>query len=459
MKVCLITPPYESAVESTVGVSSPPLGLAYLASMLRENHEVKIIDSNVLDYTMEDVRRELKDFYPDIVGITSTTPSILNAYSVARIAKEVREDCKVIMGGPHVSFVPRQTLEECRHIDIIIRGEGERTLEELIDAIEREEPLETMKGISFRDGDRIVDNEPRPFIKNIDKIPFPSRDLLPIHLYQANGIRYTTMMTSRGCPFRCCFCSSSRLFGGCWRGRSPENVLEELEIIYDEYNIRNIEFIDDTFTLDRKRAERICDGIIRRGLDISWGASSRVDTLSRKLVEKMRKAGCWILYLGIESGSQRILDAIGKRITIEQVKKAVKIVKEAGIQVLGSFILGFLQDTVETIKQTVNFAKSLKLDYAQFSILTPYPGTPIYDYAVKNNLLLTRDWSKYTAIDPIMKIKGVSEKELKMLFRKAYVSFYLSPRIVLEWLKNRQFTLIKNAVKGAINYLGGRRNA
>ncbi len=325
-----------------------------------------------------------------------------------------------------------------------------------MEAIEGKQPLKNVRGITFRKGNEIIDTEPRHFIKNIDEIPFPSRDLLPMHLYQANGIRYTTMLTSRGCPFRCSFCSSSRLFGGFWRGRSPENVLEEIKIIYEDYGIRNVEFMDDTFTLDQKRAEKICDGIIREGWDISWGASSRVDTLSRKLVEKMKKAGCWILFLGIESGSQKILDSIGKRITLEQVRKAVKILKEFGIQVLGSFIIGFLQDTVETINKTINFAKSLNLDYAEFSILTPYPGTPIYDYASKNGLLLTKDWSRYNAVEPVMRIKGLTEKKLKSLFQKAYITFYLRPNIIFRWIRDRQFTFVKSATRLVMNYLLGR---
>ena len=170
----------------------------------------------------------------------------------------------------------------------------------------------------------------------------------------------------------------------------------------------------------------------------------------------MKKAGCWIIYLGIESGSQKILDAIGKRITLEQVKKAVKILKDAGIQILGSFIIGFLQDTKETIKETIKFAKSLSLDYAQFSILTPYPGTPIFDYAKKHGMLLTEDWSKYTGIEPVIKIEGVSEREIKALFQKAYITFYLRPRIIMRWLKNKQFSFVKSGIKAAINYLGGR---
>jgi len=456
MKVCLISPPYNSAAESVVGITSPPLGLAYIASMLRQNHEVKIIDSIILNYTLRDIEKELQTFNPDVVGIASVTPSIYEAYKVAKIAKKVREDCIVVLGGPHATFMSRQTLEECKYIDIIVKGEGEETTKELIESIEKGAPLNKVRGITFREKNEIIDSEPRPFIKNIDDIPFPSRDLLPMHLYKFNGVRYTTMLTSRGCPFKCSFCSSSRLFGGYWRGRSPENVLEEMKIIYEEYNIKNIEFIDDTFTLDQERAEKICDGIIKQGWNISWGASSRVDTLSKKLVEKMKKAGCWILFLGIESGSQKILDAIGKRITIEQAKEAVKIIKDAGIQVLGSFIIGFIQDTKETIKETIKFAKSLNLDYAEFSILTPYPGTPIYEYVEKNSLLLTKDWSKYTATEPIIKIDGIPEKQLKRFFKEAYIDFYLRPRIALKWLKNKQFSFIKSGIKAAINYLGGK---
>lgn len=456
MKICLISPPYNSAVKSVVGVSSPPLGLAYIASMLRENHEVKIIDSNILNYTMGDVEKKLRSFNPDVVGITSVTPSIYEAYKVAETAKKVREDCTVVLGGPHATFTPRKTMEECKYINIVVRGEGEETTRELIETIEKGAPLNEVKGISFRNKNEMIDAEPRPFIKNVDDIPFPSRDLLPIHLYQVNGVKYTTLLTSRGCPFKCTFCSSSRLFGGYWRERSPQNVLEEIRIIYDDYNIRNIEFVDDTFTLNQERAEKICDGIIKQGWEISWGASSRVDTLSKRLVEKMKKAGCWIIFLGIESGSQKILDAIGKRITIAQAKKAVKIVKDAGIKVLGSFIIGFPQDTTETIKETIKFAKSLNLDYAEFSILTPYPGTPIFDHAKNNNMLLTENWSRYTATEPIVKIEGVSEKEVKALFQKAYITFYLRPKIVIGWLKNKQFSFMKSGIKAVINYLEGR---
>ena len=451
MRICLITPPYNSAVKSVTGFSSPPLGLAYLASVLREKHEVKIVDSNILEYNMNDVRRELKKFNPDAVGITSVTPSIPQAYEVARIAKEINENCKVVMGGPHVTFLPEQTLKECKDIDIIVKGEGEVTVKELAESLEKGKSLKRVKGITFRKREKILNNEPRPFIQNIDEIPFPSRDLLPVEKYQSNGKRYTTMITSRGCPFGCSFCSSSRLFGGYWRGRSPQNVLEELRIVYEDYKTKHIEFLDDTFTLDNKRAERICDGILKEKWDISWGASSRVDTITKKLAEKMKRAGCWILFLGIESGCQRILNMMGKRITVEQIKKAVKAIKKAKIKILGSFILGFPGETIRSISRTIKFAKSLDIDYAEFSILTPYPGTPIFYLAKKNKSLLTRNWSKYTAIDPVMKIKGIAQKQLKSYLRKAYLHFYLRPKFIWEWIKNKQFIFLKNSIKTLLN--------
>ncbi|MEM3579529.1 MAG: radical SAM protein, partial [Candidatus Bathyarchaeia archaeon] len=245
----------------------------------------------------------------------------------------------------------------------------------------------------------------------------------------------------------------SRLFGGCWRGRSPKNVVEEIRLIHDEFKIKNIEFVDDTFTLNGRRAEEICDEISREGLDISWGASSRVDTINKGLVEKMRKAGCWIMYLGIESASQKILNAIGKKITISQIVRTVKTLKEAGIQILGSFILGFPEETIETAKQTIAFAKNLDLDYAQFSILTPYPGTPIYEYARENNMLLTRDWSKFNATEPVMKLKNLTIKQLQSLFEKAYLTFYLRPKMLWRWIKQKQFHIIKSAIKTATNYV------
>lgn len=401
------------------------------------------------------MRAEIENFSPDVIGITSVTPSMPQAYAVAHMAKEILEDCTVVIGGPHASFLPIQTLKECGAIDAVVRGEGEKTFEKIVRTVEKGGSLADVRGIVYRRGKKITDTGPEEIFENIDEIPFPSRDLLPLDRYRFENHKYTTMLTSRGCPFGCSFCASSRLFGGQWRGRSPENVLEEIRVVHEDYGIKNIEFIDDTFTLDRKRAENICDGIIHEGWDLIWGASSRVDTLSPQLLMKMKRAGCWLIYLGIESGSQRILDTIGKRITLDQVKRAVRMVKEAGIEVLGSFIIGFPADTEETIKETIQFARKLNLDYAQFSVLTPYPGTLIYDDVVSDQSLLTEDWSRYTAIEPVIRLDNIPPSRLNVFIQRAYMSFYMRPHIIMKWLARGQLTLIRKAVKGAIDYLSG----
>lgn len=448
----MIMPPSDSDVKEVLGVTGPPLGLAYLASVLRGEHEVEIIDAIALDYSLSDIRRLLEAKMPDVVGITSVTSTIYNAYSVAGVVKEVNMDCVVVLGGPHATFMARQILAECPFIDVVAKGEGERTVKELIDALSEGRSIEGIRGITFRANGEIMDNEPMPLIKNLDEIPFPSRDLLPDEKYSVDGIKYTTMMTSRGCPFNCIFCSSSRIFGNKWRGRSPENVVGEIEEIVENYRIKNIEFLDDTFTLDKARAARIADEIMENGLDILWSASSRVNTITRALAEKMKRAGCKAIYLGIESGCQRMLDTINKGISLEQARKAVAIVKKAGMQTVGSFIIGIPGETVECIKKTIKFAKSIGIDLAQFTVLTPYPGTPIFDLADKNGWLVTKDWSKYTTLNPVMKIPNFTAEQVAKMLQKAYIGFYLSPRVLCNQIKNRQFKFIMKEVRSAINY-------
>ncbi len=452
MGICLILPPSESDVKRVLEVTSPPLGLAYLASILREEHEVEIIDAIFLDYTLADVKRRLEASMPDVVGITSVTSTIYNAYDVARVAKEVNRNCIVVVGGPHATFMAKQILEECPFIDIVVKGEGERTMKQLIDALNEGRNIKEIKGIAFRTDSGIVDNVPMPLIKNLDEIPFPSRDLLPLEKYNVNRTIYTTMITSRGCPFNCIFCSSARIFGNKWRGRSPENVVAEIKDIVDNYRIKNIEFLDDTFTLNKERVARICDNIIGNGLDVLWSASSRVNIITKKLAEKMKRAGCQAIYLGIESGCQRILDTINKGISLEQTRKAVKIVKKAGMQTAGSFIIGIPGETAECIKKTIKFAKNIGIDFAQFTVLTPYPGTAIFNIADKNGWLITKDWSKYTTLNPVMKIPAFTAEQLAKFLQKAYLSFYLSPKVIWNQIKRRQFKIIIKEITSAINY-------
>ena len=456
MKVMLIQPKSASIVKTVLGTTSPPLGLAYLASVLRPEHEVRIIDGLTLDYGAEELKRELKRYEPDVVGITATTPTIYDAYEVAALAKGFNPDIKTVIGGPHVTFTAKETLEECPALDVVVRNEGELTAKELLNCFEKNMPLKNVRGITFRQDGEIKSTESRPFINNLDEIPFPAYDLLPMNKYRFGNHRYGVMMTSRGCPFDCIFCASSTLCGKIWRARSAENVIEELRLLSTEFGVREIEFMDDTFTLSMKRAERICDLLIKErnegGMDISWSCSAHANTINRELADKLKRAGCHDIYIGAESGTQKVLDFIGKSTTLERVSKAVETVKKSGLKVLASFIIGVPGETVRMIKDTIKFAEKLNPTYAQFTICTPYPGTRLFAIAKEKGLLITKDWRRYTTVEPIMNIPGISAEQLRKLLNRAYISFYLRPRYVLSELLNGRFFIIKKAISGAMNY-------
>jgi len=461
MKVMLIVPPSKFVLKDKLGITSIPLGLAYLASFIeRDGHKVRIVDSNILGYKIEDIKGEIKKFNPHLVGVTATTSCIYDAYEVAEVVKSISPKIKVIAGGPHVTFTAPQTLEECPFIDIVVRGEGEETLRELVNNLEvcpeNTSFLKKIKGITFKENGRIVETENRPFIKNLDEIPFPAYHLLPMNRYELEGKKFAAIVSSRGCPFSCIFCSSSQLFGKIWRARSPENVIEEIKLLKNKFEVREIEFLDDTFTLNNKRSERICDLLVRENLGISWSCSSRVDTIDESLIEKLKKAGCHTIYVGIESGSQEILNIIGKGITLTQIEKAINLIKKVNLNSFGSFIIGIPGETVKTIKKTIAFAKKLSPSFAQFTICTPYPGTRLFEMAKKKGWLLTRDWSKYTILDQVMKIPGTVTTNLNRWLLRAYLSFYLRPKFILEQLKRKNFFffITRKVFRGALEYVG-----
>lgn len=451
MRVLLVLPPSQSIIKDVLGVTGLPLNLAYLASHIRD-HDVKIVDSLALGYTMNDLESELRSFEPDVVGITATTPTIYDAYNAAKISKQANPNCRTIIGGPHVTFMARETLRKCPYIDIVVRGEGEKTIIDILRAKDSYE-LSGVRGISYMDDGRIIETPNRELIENLDAMPFPAYDLLPMDKYELNGHRLGMIMSSRGCPYDCIFCSSSSLCGKKWRARSPENVVEELKYINDSYKVKEIEFLDDNFVLSNKRASRICDLIIEEGLDISWSCSSHINAITQKLAEKLKRAGCHSIYVGIESGSQAILDILGKDMKLDHARRAMDTIKKANLNSVATFMIGLPGETVDTVRSTIKFAKKLNPTFAQFTLCTPYPGTKLYEYVVKNNLLITRDWSKYTTLEPVMKIRGLAEKQLKSLMYKAYISFYLRPNVFIREIRNRRGHVLRGVLKTIMSYV------
>lgn len=454
MYVTLINPPAPHVeVFSVLGITVPPLGLAYLAAVLEEDgHLVRIIDAQALRIPLPQIKREIKRDEPDIVGVTSTTPTIREALAIVKAVKEACPDATTILGGPHATFLPAETLRECPQLDVVCVSEGERTMLELTRAIENKAGLARVRGIIYRCGDHIVKTSSQPLIEDLDSLPFPARHLLPMERYTVLGKKsiIVHLMTSRGCPYNCIFCGSSLLFGKRFRGRSPKNVVDEIEEVVSRYNPASIEFSDDEFTLDHKRVEGICDEIRRRGLNIPWACSSRVDTVSKELLRKMKKAGCFLIYYGVESGSQHILNLMRKGTRIRQAIEAIRWTKEVGIETLASYIIGFPGETKEDIEKTITFARKLNTDYAQFSLATPYPGTELYNSAKEKELLLNEDWSQYTAGKPIILNSECSKRDLIRLLTKAYKSFYLSPRILLHHLRKHRLSLILKAIQSTL---------
>jgi anaerobic magnesium-protoporphyrin IX monomethyl ester cyclase len=421
VRVLLVNPPAGFSYYR-LGIRRPPLGLAYLASVLKDHHQVEIIDFNVEKQGWNNYR--YSEF--DIVGISVDTARYPVALKIARVAKD--QGAVVVMGGPHVSFLDKNALES-GVVDYVVRNEGEHSFVSLVRFLSKEMVFEEVRGVSYLTDNELRRTSDAPFICDLDSLPFPARELLPLKLYRGktNGRLMTTMITSRGCPFSCDFCSSSQFFGLGWRARSVENILEEMELLHKAYNYRALSFMDDNFTLNPSRAIKLSEKILEQGWDLIWGALSRVNTVVKNpgMVRIMAKAGLRWIFLGFESGSQHVLDGYGKKALVQDALRAMEILKENDVRVTGSFILGAPDETKDMMKETIKFAKRLNPRTAQFTILTPYPGTKLYE-RVKDRLL-SENWEMYTCLHPTIRLDHVSPEELKRLFIMAYFSFYGRP--------------------------------
>lgn len=446
MRWLLVEPVANDDIRKTLDLNGIPSG-AYLAPVLEEEGEtVRIEDAPTLGHDLKDINEKIEEFDPDFVGISAMTPTIDSAYQVAKIAKKGKRERKVILGGPHPTLLPERTMEECSHIDILAIGEGENTIRE----IAKGKDLFDIKGIIYRENDDIIKNDPRPTIMDLDSLPFPAYHLLPMKEYEAGGKRYATMMTSRGCPFNCTFCASSEICGKTWRGKSPERVIEQIKSLRNEYGVKEIEMIDDTFTLDKERVIKICEYIIEENLDISWGCSSRVDTIDEEIARKLKEAGCHTIYLGIESGTQEMLDRLKKGTTIEQIKKTMGYLKKTGFKTLGSFILGIPGETKEQVEKTIRFAKELDPTLAQFTIFTPYPGTEAYEDIRDDE---SEDWSKFSTLNPVAEHNNLDYPSLKKTLHRAYLGFYLRPSYLIKAArKGLLWTVVKSGMRSLKSY-------
>jgi anaerobic magnesium-protoporphyrin IX monomethyl ester cyclase len=464
-RIVFINPPltleerYGSLAEA--GSTMPSLGLLSLAAVAREKgFECKIIEASSLQLTLEECLEQIKSWHPHIVGITACTTAIVSAAEVAKRIKEWDSDITTIIGGPHLTALPQETLETYPQFDIGIIGEGEETLAELLGKIETKKSLNSVKGLIFRQNGNFVKTEPRPFITSLDDLPLPAWDLLPgfPHSYKPAALKVRRLpaahvVSSRGCPFQCIFCDRS-VFGRKYRIHSSKYMMELIKKLYHDFGVREISFEDDTFTLFIERLVKLCNMIMQEGLDISWSCNGRVEAVKPELLKLMKQAGCWQIAYGIESGDQKILDIAKKGITVDEIKCAIQWTHEAGIFSKGFFIVGFPQESEETLQRTINFARKLKLDDVSISLMTPFPGTEIYKWGDKYGSF-ENDWKKMNLLDAVYIPHGLSQEKLLQYQKKFLREFYLRPRIVLSYLKRilKTPSLIPYLFKAFIGYL------
>jgi anaerobic magnesium-protoporphyrin IX monomethyl ester cyclase len=406
MRILLVNPSYPFEEFPRLLVTLP-----YVASALRaEGHEVEILDLLLARTTPDKIERRMSRFKPQIVGITSVTLNHHIASSIAEVVRKCDEQVAIVMGGPHVSFEIEGSFRDLPALDYIGIGEGEHTMVELARALEGRMDLRDVRGLALRERGtgHIVKTPARPLEDDLDTIPNPARDLVPLARYLAFD-SHASVVTSRGCPYSCIFCSAPQWTGRSVRYRNPSLCVDEIEDLA-RLGFTEITIEDDLFTLYRKHFLAVCGELVRRNTGIRWNAFSRVDTISPEIVETMAKAGCQAICFGVESGSQEILDLVKKKSNLHLVKEAMRMTQDAGISALASFIIGLPGETEETLKKTVEFANELHQEFGSlygFHILSPFPGTEVRDKAADYGLeILTSDWTQYDANHVVTKTVG-----------------------------------------------------
>jgi anaerobic magnesium-protoporphyrin IX monomethyl ester cyclase len=409
MRILLINPFYP--ISET---PSPPLGLAYLAAALEQaGVQVRILDYVVYGYRQDALPSILKDFRPQIAGATAVTMTFDHARQILKNIKTIDPGIMTVMGGPHVSFCARQTLEAFAELDVIVLGEGEETLVDLAHNVEKGQNLAAVRGIAYRMGSEIKTTLKRNLIEDLDRLPLPARHHHALGRYRALRMPIS-LTTSRGCPHKCIFCVGRKMVGAKVRYHSAERVVTELEYLA-QLKFHQINIADDLFTANEDRCLAVCKEILKRNLDITWTSFARVDTVSEALLAQMKAAGCTAVSFGIESANPAILKTVKKGITLRQVRNAVRACRRAGIIPYASFILGLPGETPATIKETTDFALGLQQEglASGFHILTPFPGTAVREKSKELGLrILTDDWSKYDANRAVVETAAVDRRML-----------------------------------------------
>jgi anaerobic magnesium-protoporphyrin IX monomethyl ester cyclase len=428
-----------------------PISLPMIAGALEiMKHEVKVLDCIANDIDVEGLKKAIQEFNPAFVLFNMSTATSSSDLQVIDMIRQVSKAHFTVIGN-HATSLPEEVLKACS-LDSVIRREPELTAQDLVDAIEKGRDLIKVLGISYKRADgTIVNNEDRPFNENLDDLPFAARHLLDNAKYTLPVINepYTLIITSRGCPYSCIYCTAHQYYGKKLRLRSAENVVDEMQECLEKHSIRNFTMWSDTFNQNKKFVMEVCAELKKRGLDkkIRWMANSRVDHVDREVLREMRSSGCIGVSYGVESGVDEILENMKKGATAEQARVAVRLTKEAGIEVLTHIIFGLPGDTPETINQTIEYVKEMDPDYAQFYCAIPFPKTELEEMGKKNGWITTEDYAKYELNQPILNLPTLSMEQLQAARNRAYREFYLRPSYIFKRLRK-----IKNLKDLVTNY-------
>lgn len=463
MKVVLIDPPVN--LDKTVGKfkkiasASLPLGLGYVSAMLKKDKiDTTIIDGYAEQLTIDETVNQIIESRVNIVGISCVTPNTPYAHELSRKLKEKNKEIIVVFGGVHPTLMTGDVLKD-DNVDFVVRYEGEKTFLNLVKSIIEKEPVDSIKGVSFRRNGEIVHNEKESFIYDLDSIPFPAWDKFKLEFYHPLPHWALTswakplfpILGSRGCPFSCTYCSVETL-GRKNRVRSAENICDEIEWLIKDFKAEQIIFWDAIFPFSKAKGIVLFEEMIKRNINksISWECETKVNVVDEELLRLMKRAGCKRVIYGIESGVQELLNNINKKITISQIEKAVMASKKAGIETMANFMLGLPGESVELSRQTIEFAKKINPDFVKFNLTIPYPGSKIFSEGVKDGSVKSTNWEQYTSLnaletlEPVYVPKAMTKEELVSIQKKAMLEFYLRPKVIFHHIKKiRSFEDIK----------------
>jgi len=465
MKVCLINPSinftkfgkFKNLLEPM-----PCIGIAYIASMLEKyGHEVKVIDDFAYRIGISGIMSLILDWQPDVVGLSCLTPSATQCEELSIAIRAYNPSIKVVWGNIHASYFANEIIKN-GYADAVVHGEGEYTMVELVSAYQNNTIPKHVKGISFRYGKDIIRNADRKLLMDLDTLPYPAWHLFPVDKYGLLPFAdidkpILTLLSSRGCPYNCSFCGITYKKEG-YRKRAVTKVVDEIEYLIDRFKVKQIGFVDAIFPLSKQHCKDFCNEMINRGVNkkVIWTTETRVDIVDYDTASILKEAGCRRLIFGIESGVEELLRNVNKHYTLDEIRAGIENAHKAGLETIGLFMLGLPGETPELSRQTIEFAKSLPLDFAKFAILIPYPGTELYDRLVKNGKWNRKDWDNFSTFNPnpdeLVYYPGkMTARELLLMQKKANREFYVRPSMVYRHLFEIRTIKLGDILKGIYN--------